>query len=356
MQTRICIIIFIGLAAATFAQEVQITFAEGGEFALNSNGERLVYRTDRINTIGLSMHVEDILQTGYDSFVELRLEPGGTRIKIAENTSLVCNGPGTESGSVSFTLLYGRMRLSSAGSSPGDGNPVYIKTGYAQAVFLRGDAGVDFLVNAAETHLTRGEPVLKVYCFNGSSKIIPSAQPAPSPAGTAADFDVREYESLSIEVLNPLSYIERKPIEDDIIRYWNRHNFSSGIQLITSPPSVVSELPPPEANSVQSTQEVYPAQNQQAPRVIERIQFVHTDNTVNKKINTAKNVFMVCGIVCTLGGIGMQTAGIFRYNNIDERQKTALINFGYIPLSFGILLDIAALVINPLFSNSDDTD
>ena len=81
---------FFGLSVFSFAQEAQISFAEGRDFALNSGGERRVYQASMLNSTGLSMRREDILQTSHDSFVELRLEPGGTRIKIAENTSLVC--------------------------------------------------------------------------------------------------------------------------------------------------------------------------------------------------------------------------------------------------------------------------
>ena len=79
----IALIFFICLSVSSFAQEVQIYFAEGREFSLNSGGERRVYQAEILRTEGLSLRREDILQTSEGSFVEMRLEPGGTRIKIA---------------------------------------------------------------------------------------------------------------------------------------------------------------------------------------------------------------------------------------------------------------------------------
>ncbi len=345
----VCGALFIGLAFSAFAQEAQISFTEGGEFALTSGGRRQVYQGGRLTASGLSMRREDILQTGQSSFVELRLEPGGTRIKIAENTSLISDGAGPESGSVSFTLLYGRVRLSTAGSL-GEGNIVYIKAGQAQAVFRRGDTGVDFIVNTAESSLTRGEPALKIYCFSGRPELIPPLSPGIAAAGSTPKFAVNEYESLSIETMNPLSYIERRPVDNDIIRYWNRHNFSGGMPLLSAQPASSAYEPAP---AIPAAPETSALEQQTVPRVIEKIQFVPADNSRNKKMSRAKNIILITGIALSITGIALQGSAIYSPAEMDGQLRNNLINYGYLPLGMGLLLGSAALAINPLYTDTN---
>ncbi|MDR2134070.1 MAG: hypothetical protein LBP27_03095 [Treponema sp.] len=210
MQTGACkygIVVFIFLLFLTgicFGQEVQVFYAEGGDFTHTSGGLRVAYQSEKDGRKILTLGRDDIIQAGPDSFVELRINPGRIRIRIAENTSLAFNGAG--SGSLSFSILYGRVRLSTLGYwSAGEGaGSVSIRSGTAEAVFTGGDAGIDFIVNE-DPYLARGEPVFRVYSFSGTVGLTPSARPETLTA--APEFQVRQFESLSIETRNPLFYI-----------------------------------------------------------------------------------------------------------------------------------------------------
>jgi hypothetical protein len=364
MQTEACKYRIIGFAfliflgGACFAQEIQVFHAEGGDFAYTSGGRRVMYQSERLGREFLSLNREDIIQTGPDSFVEIRINPGGTRIKIAENTSLVCKGPGAESGSLVFSILYGRIRLSTVGYWPaGEGGAVFIQSGTAEVVFRSGDTGVDFIVNPAESYLSRGEPVLKVYLFSGTAELIPSMR----PDGPAAVPRIRLHqpESLSIEVVNPLSYIERKPLEQAIVDYWNRYNFSDGGPLLSikmselsvpaSSAGASSAVPRlPETPAAESPAAESPAE----PEVVERtvIQYRSPDYSSFNRALKVKNSFILTGGILMLGGIVLQSIGA--YHPVD-RTADILRNYGYAPLGLGLFFLGGAFLTNPKLPESD---
>jgi hypothetical protein len=333
----------IFLTGICFGQEIQIFHAEGGDFTYTSGGRRVVYQPGKPDWKFLNLGREDILQTGPGSFVEFRINPGGIRIKVAENTSFICNGAGAESGSLSFSILYGRIRLSTLGYwPPGEGGgSVFIRSGTAEAVFTRGDAGIDFIVSTAGSYLAGREPVFRVYSFSGTVALIPSAQ---SGALTAAPgFQVHQFESLSVETRNPLFYIERKALKNEIVDYWNRHNFSEGAPLLsTKTPEVSTPLPPAEAP---------PA----GPAVVEKtvIEYRNPDYGPFARVNRVKNAFIITGSVFILGGIVMQSVSAYRVNNIDDETVDILRNYGYAPLGLGLLFLGGAILINPKLPGMD---
>jgi hypothetical protein len=275
--------------------------------------------------------------------VEIRINPGGIRIKIAENTSLICNGAGVESGSLSFSILYGRIRLSTLGYwPPGEGGgSVFIQSGAAEVVFTRGDAGIDFIVSRVRASLAGGEPVFRVYSFSGTMEMIPSARPDTLTA--APRFQVRELESLSVESRNPLFYVEHKALENEIIDYWNRHNFSEGAPLLLAKSPEFSIPAPPPA-------EAPPAE----PEVIEKtvIQYRNPDYSSFIRAGRIKNAFIITGGIFLLSGITLQSMGVYRVSN-DDRISDLLWNYGYAPLGLGLLFLGGAILINPRLPEID---
>ena len=365
---RLCaLLIFTLFGSFIYAQETQISYTTGGEFSLSSNGYRVSYPGSGPDTGALSLGTNDIIQTEEGCFVELRLEPGGTRINIAENTSLVCNGPGREALSLSFTLLYGKLRVTTSGIWPhGEGSAVYIQSGKVETVFRQGDAGIDYIVDTSGTPLTPLEPVLTVYNFSGSSEIRPGPWYIPRGPGTPRSFHVFEYESLTIEIANSLSYIERRYFGGEIINYWNRHNYSgnapfltmrtaAGVQTLPAP----VPAPAPAAPASAAPLEAAPQIVEQEPIIIERIEYVYSDypqtiieqifpdNPFHKKLFRVKNFLISSGMVFTAGGIGMQIAGSYGIPSLDKKTNTLLFNLGYVPLVMGLIFSGAGLVINP---------
>jgi hypothetical protein len=333
----------IFLTGICFGQEIRVFHVEGGDFTYTSGGRRVVYQPEKSDWQILSLGREDIIQTGPDSFVEIRINPGGIRIKIAENTSLICNGAGVESGSLSFSILYGRIRLSTLGYWPHEegGGSVFIQSGAAEAVFTKGDVGIDFIVSRAGSSLAGGEPVFRTYSFSGTVEIIPSAR--PDALTVAPRFQVLQFESLSIESRNPLFYVEHKALENEIVDYWNRHSFSEGAPLLSIKSPELSVPPPPAKAS--------PAE----PAVIEKtvIQYRNPDYGPFIKAGRIKNAFIITGGLFLLGGITLQSMSAYRVNNMDDRTSDLLWNYGYAPLGLGILFLGGAILINPRLPEID---
>ncbi|MDR1319274.1 MAG: FecR family protein [Treponema sp.] len=366
MQTEPCKYRIIGFAflfllgGLCFAQEIQVFHAEGGDFAYTSGGRRVMYQPERLGREILSLNREDIIQTGPGSFVEIRINPGGTRIKVAENTSLVCGGGGSESGSLVFSILYGRVRLSTAGYWPaGEGGAVFIRSGTAEVVFRSGDAGIDFVVSPEETHFSRGEPVFRVYLFSGTTELIPSVRPEDPAA--APRFLLRQPESLAVETMNPLSYLERKPLEQTIVDYWNRHNFSDGGPLLSIGVPELSAPPPPVSRYDSADREASPAVPP-PPADAAPAEDGPDEKTVIRYRNPdygffgaskVKNSFILTGGILTLGGIVMQTISSYHSGGLDDRTAEILRNYGYFPLSLGFFFLGGGLLINPKPPESD---
>ena len=369
----LCCFLLFSAAAFVSAQETQIYYTSGGEFTLTSGGYRTAYQGGSPDSGALVMNKDDIIQTGAGSFIELRLEPGGTRIKIAENTSLICNGPGPETLSMSFSLVYGRIRISTTGIwDQGEGNAVFIRAGQVDTVFRVGDAGVDYLINTTGSQFSQGEPVLTVYNFNGNSEVRPVSWQPNSTTPTVPGFIVYEYQSLTIETSGTFPYIERKALDNEIIRYWNNNNFSDGVPLLALRSEDASGSTPVAA--VQNAAEVQsaaaaqstPEQNTaavQTPQAPEQAQPVYTytppppttiieqiypDNPFHKKLFRVKNVLISTGMVFIVGGIGMQVIGNYGVvPGMDKGTNSMIYNLGYIPIVLGLIFNGAALVINP---------
>jgi hypothetical protein len=71
-----------------------------------------------------------------------------------------------------------------------------------------------------------------------------------------------------------------------------------------------------------------------------------------KRINRAKNGFIVSGTVLILGGAVMQGMGFYR-TGMDDRIRNLLINYGYAPLGLGVLFLGGALFVNPKIPETD---
>jgi len=352
------------LTPVLYAQYAQITFTSGGEFTITSGGRRTVYQGLGADSGALILRRDDTIQTGKGSFVELRLEPGGTRIKIAENTSLTCKGPGSEVLSTSFLLSYGRIRVSSAGVWPqGQGNAVFVRVGQMEAVFRQGDAGVDYIANPDGTGLSRSEPVLTAYNFNGNLEL------RPYPAqGSTGGITVNERESLSMETANSMSFIERKQLEEWIINYWNRYNFSEGMPLLAPKPAASASASPaaagaegisPQVTVIQINGDGTPQSGERSEHTVSPVTtvvYAYPHSTYDRRLFRAKNFLLATGMFFTAAGVGVQIAGASGVPGLEPTQNKVLFNLGYVPMVLGLIFNGAALVINPPNMEKDAPD
>jgi hypothetical protein len=315
-------------------RDAWVYFSEGGDFILANGGQRTIYRPDNLGPEGCTFREGDILQTGPGTFVEIFFTSRGLILKAAENTTLtyhhVKNG-------ISLELDYGRMLLT---EKEGEGNPgerILVQTGTADMVFQQGTMGVDYMVLAEES-LFQQEPVFRGYVFSGAADLISHINAVPPDRGTGAEtvFPVNDMEMTALEKNNVLS-VERKPISQDIINYWNRHK-----------PLGISSLTPASAPADPAADPVPGDELQERRPVL----FIPPDYDPFFKANKTKNGFIIGGITLSLLGTGMETLGW--YNDFGQ-QKTndIMIYTGYGIFGLGILSLGTALFINSRLPESN---
>jgi hypothetical protein len=331
--TGFCLLFFIGFRS--YAQEgggARVYAAEGGEFVLTAGGQRTVYGAESLGPGGFSLHNGDVIQTGPESFVEILLNSGERVLKIAENTFFSYNVTGE--GAVSLGLSYGRLRLADGKSGIG-GTEVFIRSGTAEAVFRGGDIGVDYIVRTARER-TSPEPVLRVYVFSGSAGLIPLVwnSPADHREITVPRFQVNALEEVSVEITASLSYIERKPLNRDIIVYWDRHTSAA-----FSPLSPEDPAPSSEALSAGETQ-VQPPAGQTWAMSPEYNPFI--------KSAAAKNSLLIAGLSLSFIGAGLEGAAQSSWNTGNTNNQNLNRYTGYGFLGLGALCFVAALFVHPV--------
>jgi hypothetical protein len=313
----------------SYAQEgggARVYAAEGGEFVLTAGGQRTVYGADSPGSGGFSLHNGDLIQTGPGSFVEILLSPGGSVLKVAENTSFSYTA--AEESGVSLGLSYGRLRLSDGRSGSG-GQEVFIRSGTAEVVFRSGDMGVDFIIQTAREYAP-GEPVLRAYVFSGSAAIIPLIQspPANRVESFVPRFQINGPEEVSFGMTASLAYMERKPLSGDIIAYWDRHG-SAAFPLLTPEEPALDTVSPGE-------RPVPAAQTWNTP---DRNPFI--------KSNAAKNSFLIAGLSLSFIGAALEETAQSYWNagNTNNRDLNRYTGYGF--LGLGALCFGAALFFNP---------
>ena len=83
------------LCATRFSGSVSQSGSDS--FVVANNGRQQVYQTNTIPSNGVTLQNADMIQTGPGNYVEVRLDPSGAMVKLAENTSVVFTDLGTSS-------------------------------------------------------------------------------------------------------------------------------------------------------------------------------------------------------------------------------------------------------------------
>jgi hypothetical protein len=331
-----CLFLFFAFRVqAQEGREARIFSAQGGNFELITGGQRTVFQAENLEAGGFSLHNGDILRTDPGTFVEIRLAPRDTAIMVAGNTSL---GFAFGENGVSLGLAYGRILLLGGD----DGNPaetLRVRPGTAEIVVRSGDIGVDYIVQAPGES-SRQEPHIRVYAFSGSADMIPREGAAGGQAAGrgSAVFPVHEMEMVSLERTSAFSYIERKPLDVELINYWNRHLPAGRLSL----PAQTAEADPVLA----------PVPEGETPAKGGRVLFVPPDYQPLFRTNTVKNGFIAAGMTFSLLGVGMQS--LAWYMQFDDGVTNGILrDTGYGFIGLGVLSLGAALFINPKVPESN---
>jgi len=243
--------VFLLLAAlitvpALGAQETgaRIYYAQGSDFTLTVNGVRRIIGSSDMTSAGILINPTDLVQTGPGVSLELQLLPSGTVVKVIENTSLVYNGYDSNGGFADLGLLYGRVRVVT-GMGWGS-KTVVLRAGNTSVRLDEGDIGADFAVDpASEGGQAAAVPLLRVYNFKGSVV----AHPFVPGNDTVKPIPVAKAEYLTIEINPPLIFTGQRPLERDIVSFWNTHNFA-GSSPIRMPDTALDDFPPAVVQAV----------------------------------------------------------------------------------------------------------
>jgi hypothetical protein len=332
---------FFTAAAGIFAQEssgdgsgARVYHAEGPDFILAVGEQRNMYPLNSLGRGGLDLNPQDMIQTGADSFVEIQLIPGETLIKVAENTSIIYNGMGRDGASVSFSLLYGRIRVV-RGAEEGN-RDLTVQSGNGVVYIREGDVGLDYILRPglSITGSGIGQPLLRIYGFSGTAELIPlitrdgSEALSPAGAGDRARIRVSGGETLAQEVLSGFSFTERKSLDRDIVDYWILNNFNGAAPLNmpgTSLSYFLDSLPEPD----------------------NQILYAPPDYSAFLKTNRIKNGGIAAGLLFSSIGIGLQSYGYYRIFSGSRARAESLIYAGYANLGLGFFTLILTLIPRP---------
>jgi hypothetical protein len=343
--------VFFLLAALKLGAQEEgalIYYAQGNDFALTVNGTRSIIAVGDTDFARMELHRSDVVQTGAGVFLEIQLLPSGTVIKLAENTSLVYNGFDANGRFTDIGLLYGRVRLVT-GIGQGE-KTVVIRAGNNAVRIQEGDIGADYAVDPASlgSHLAV-LPLLTIFNFKGSAEV----HPFIPGIDTLKPLPVGEIESLSVEISPPLIYAGRKPLEGDIIGFWNRGNFA-GFPPVPmpdttlpelSPAPVVQQAPPPEVVMVTAEEPEKAAEPRQEDLDLAAWQ---AEMKWYKKAYRQKSALLITGFALAVIGAGAQ---IYAYTQFDTPRDSLArtIHFSaYAPLGLGLLSLLAGTAYDPL--------
>ncbi|MDR0376573.1 MAG: FecR family protein [Spirochaetaceae bacterium] len=318
---------FIHEAAGQEIFEGRIFYVQGAEFTLVRAGEQQTYGPEVLIAVNRSLRNGDILRTGPGSSLEFQFLPDGTGIKVAENTSLQLSR--REGRTPVITLSYGRIRVVPGFHAPDPA--VYVRAGNGEAGVQTGDFGVDYTITEANFPAKEGDslkPTFHLYNFRGFSEIT-----VRSGAGRESQPDLRpdewpvipvsEGEWVSLEVNASLSLLKRRPLEMEIVTYWNQNNFQ-GTPPLAMPNTVLTwGAAPPDP----------------------KFEFTASQ----RRLTRIKNMLIISGLSLTVAGIAAQAAGYSILNPSNPTAARNQVNLGFIPVGLGISAIIASIFFNPAF-------
>jgi hypothetical protein len=338
---------------------LHLYYAEGDDLTLTVGGRAQTYSEYDFPDEGVPLGQGDLVVTGRESSAELQIrifdeEPSygesaelpGALIKLTEGSTLRFHS--FADGEVTLELLYGQLRVVSGGSPAGgdDGTRLKIRAGNAVVDVSDGDFDVDYAIHPGESLIENGRNGsrrLQVYSFRGSTAIVLSGN------NSTTTFAVKEYERVAIEAGSTRSVIERKPLDPEILSYWESMPFTGDA------PDTAPDTTLPERGSRlvmtgdgQERYVIFPVIDAETAALTGRPQpVVANDNIVpssgERKKLILKNAFLITGTVLSGIGLGANLYGLYGSNS------TAAIaaNYGFVPLGLGVVSLIVACIINP---------
>ena len=216
-RTLFFVAAFALAVGAAFAQQVavsaEVEYSLGDDIVVIRDGKSLPFE----DVMDLRLMEGDQIQTGKRTFLELRVQPSGSLVKIAENTAFVLESLSAPSES-GFRLLYGRVRakvnkLASSAS-------FNIKSDSVVAGVRGTDFGYDVIVpKTSEAQ----KPVTRVYCFDGSV-VVTVTQPESE---RSVEITVKTGSMVQVKQEDGEMVPEQTKLTEEVRSFWEQNDFSS---------------------------------------------------------------------------------------------------------------------------------
>jgi hypothetical protein len=310
--------LFFAFTLALFGQDFssgRIYAAQGNDFVILRDGKRILYNADRLNEGPIDFLQGDIFQTGQQSSADIQFGENGPLLKIVENSNIGFVGPGSgQPAALALNLYYGRIRVKNI-----DGGPtVHVSSNNGLVEITKGDTGIDYIVRndliTLQSDSSISSPTLYVTNFAGAANVFPAND--GSAVSTLPELLVREGETVSVEFVSSLSYVERNALESSTADYWNTYDFAPvpvSSDAITEAPPARTETPSADVSSsnIAESTETAPTNEPAVSTNVEEIVYAppsllpEYEALLKKKNNAilAGLIFLAGGL--TLGGIGM---------------------------------------------------
>jgi hypothetical protein len=168
----------------------------------------------------------------------------------------------------------------------------------------KGDAGIDYIVRndiaTVQSDASVSSPVLYVTNFAGEANVFPAND--GSAVSTLPQLLVRQGETVSVEFVSSLSYVERNAMQSATTDFWRTYEFAPAPISSTAAAEVPPAVTPPPVVAAEPT----------VSTNVQEIRYVLSDELqaeydllLKRKNNAflATLIFFAGGL--TLGGIGM---------------------------------------------------
>lgn len=312
-------VFFFVFTISLFGQDIssgRIYSAQGTDFVILRDGRRILYDADRLNDEPITLVQGDVFQTGPQSSADIQFGENGPLLKIVDNSSLGFVGHGSGRSMLVLNLFYGRIRVKNIQSR----SIVEVSSQNGLVEVINGDTGIDYIVRnditTLQSEAATESPVLYVTNFQGETNVFPAND--ASAISTLPQIMVQQGETVSVEFVSSLSYVERNALKSTTVDFWETYDFAPLPVPVTAPP-VIAEVPrsvepPPPAtvtSDVAVPEETSVPEESTVSTNVEEIRYTVPDVSkeyealLKKKNNAflASLIFLASGLV--LEGVGM---------------------------------------------------
>ena len=330
--------------------------AKGEKFSIAYNGQTRVYRTEPLPSGGISIQNKDYIQTKDNSVVEIRSNPGGMMILIADNSQVRFESAGGSSSVQVITLIFGRIRIINTLSS----QSVIVRAGRTVIEAGSGDINIDYarypwvddqvnrtlvistIKDGAVVTVPAQTKQTVIKKDNGSVAVKSNAKKKRS-AAEEYQIDMLENETLYIDPIMMIA--EKRSLYEGLEQFWLRKGYGS-VQFSYQPAGFIP--PVNEAAPAYSPAAVEKKPyNEPSAAAPDSVPAAPLDPSPKKKSKTGLKVLgIVGGSLLAAGGLAVQYGIPYLAPDLAPDRNTQNTYFvaGFIPLGLGIITIIGSII------------